>query len=71
MSDLVSFGGSEYDAMDDSVSLAASYAEELSGSCFDPAPLLSAEPNAASTGMDAKLFRVLSKAVQEQGLDWS
>ncbi|XP_016113692.1 mitogen-activated protein kinase kinase kinase kinase 4-like [Sinocyclocheilus grahami] len=58
-------------AMDDSVSLAASDAEELSGSSFDPAPLPSVEPSAASTGMDAELFHVLSKAVQELGLDWS
>ncbi|KTG01394.1 hypothetical protein cypCar_00011859 [Cyprinus carpio] len=35
---------SECDAMDDSVSLAASDAEELSGSSFDPTPLQSAEP---------------------------
>ncbi len=70
-SDLVSFGGSECDVMDDSMSLAASDAEEMSGSSHDPAPLPSEEPSATSTGMDAELFHVLSKAVEELGLEWS
>ncbi|KAK2888885.1 hypothetical protein Q8A67_014260 [Cirrhinus molitorella] len=34
-------------------------------------PLPSAEPSTASTGMDAKFFHVLSKAVEEMGLEWS
>ncbi len=38
-SDMVSFGGSKNEGMDDSVSLAASDAEELLGSLYDPAPL--------------------------------
>ncbi|KAK2892697.1 hypothetical protein Q8A67_012685 [Cirrhinus molitorella] len=36
--DLVSFGGSDDEALDDSMSLAASDAEEMSGSSHDPAP---------------------------------
>ncbi len=70
-SDLVSFGGSNYGNMDDSLSLAASDAEKLSGSSHDPAHLQSAQPSASSSGMDADLFRVLSNAVEELGLDWS
>ncbi len=38
-SDMVLFGGSENEGLDDSVSLAASDAEELLGSLYDPAPL--------------------------------
>lgn len=55
VSNLVSFGGSDCDAMDDSMSLEASDAEELSGSYVDPAPLPSAQPSTASTGMDAEI----------------
>ncbi|KAL0186275.1 hypothetical protein M9458_017945, partial [Cirrhinus mrigala] len=54
--DLVSFGGSEDDMLD-SMSLAASDAEEL-----DPR---------TKTGMDAELFCVLTRAVDELGLEWS
>ncbi len=54
--DLVSFGGSDDGEMDDSLSLAASDAEELSGSYHDPAPLYSAQPSASSTGMDADII---------------
>ncbi|KAL0151921.1 hypothetical protein M9458_052773 [Cirrhinus mrigala] len=70
--DMVSFGGSEDDMLD-SMSLAASDAEELSGSIYDPAPLPSAnisDPR-SKTGMDAELFRVLTRAVDELGLEWS
>ncbi len=70
-SDLVSFGGSDYELADDSMSLAASDAEELSGSITDPAPSRLPAPSAAKDGMDAELFRVLSKAVKELGLEWS
>ncbi len=56
--------------MDDSLSLAASEAEELSGSYHDRAPVYSAQPSASSPGMDADLFRILSNAVEE-GLEWS
>ncbi|KAL0172543.1 hypothetical protein M9458_032854, partial [Cirrhinus mrigala] len=60
-------------AASDSMSLAASDAEELSGSIYDPAPLPSAnisDPR-SKTGMDAELFRVLTRAVDELGLEWS
>ncbi|KAL0196631.1 hypothetical protein M9458_005171, partial [Cirrhinus mrigala] len=50
-SDLVSFGGSECNAMDDSISLVASDVEEL----------------ATSPGMDAELFRILSKEEPTHG----
>ncbi len=70
-SDLVSFGGSDDELADDSMSLAASDAEELSGSITDPAPSRLPAPSAAKAGMDAELFRVLSKAVKELGLEWS
>ncbi len=51
----------------DSMSLVASDAEELSGSVTDPAPSGLPAPSAAKAGMDAELFRVLSKAVEELG----
>ncbi len=70
MSDLVSFGGSDDELADDSMSLVASDAEELSGSVTDPAPSGLPTPSAAKPGMDAELFRVLSKAVEELGLEW-
>ncbi len=71
VSDLVSFGGSDDELADDSMSLVASDAEELSGSVTDPAPSVLPAPSAAKAGMDAELFRVLSKAVKELGLEWS
>ncbi len=37
----------------------------------DPAPSGLPAPSAAKAGMDAELFRVLSKAVEELGLEWS
>ncbi len=46
------------------MSLAASNAEELSGSVTDPAPSRLPAPSTAKTGMDAELFRVLLKAVE-------
>ncbi len=49
----------------------SSDAEELSGSVTDPAPSGLPAPSAAKAGMDAELFRVLSKAVEELGLEWS
>ncbi|KAI2646366.1 Titin [Labeo rohita] len=66
------FGGSEDDMLD-SMSLAASDAEELSGSVDDPAPLSSADTSGPRTGagMDAELVRVLTRAVDELGLEWS
>ncbi len=56
---------------DDSMSLVASDAEELSGSVTDPAPSGLPAPSAAKAGMDAEIFRVLSKVVEELGLEWS
>ncbi len=70
-SDLVSFGGSNDGEMDDSLSLAASDAEELSGPYHDHTPLHSAQPSASSPGMDADLFHVLSNTVEELDLEWS
>ncbi len=71
VSDLVSFGGSDDELADDSMSLVASDAEELSGSVTDPTPSGLPTPSATKAGMDAELFRVLSKAVEELGLEWS
>ncbi len=70
-SDLVLFGGSDEEQNDDSMSLAASDAEELSGSVADPALLPSSTPSAAKAGLDAELLRILSKSVEELGLEWS
>ncbi len=67
--DLVSFGGSDDGEMDDSLSLAASDAEKLPGSYHDPASLHSAQPSTSSPVMDGDLFRVLSNAVEELGLE--
>ncbi len=44
---------------------------EISPVLFDPAPSGLPAPSAAKAGMDAELFRVLSKAVEELGLEWS
>ncbi|KAL0204019.1 hypothetical protein M9458_002037, partial [Cirrhinus mrigala] len=70
--DMISFGESEDDMLD-SMSLAASDTEELSGSVNDPAPLSSADTSGprTGTGMDAELFRVRTRAVDELGLEWS
>ncbi len=68
-SDLVSFGGSDDELADDSMSLAASDAEELSSSVTDPAPSRLPTPSAAKAGMDAELFRVLSKGMI-MGIIW-
>ncbi len=53
VSDLVSFGGSDDELADESMSLVASDAEELSGSVTDPAPSGLPTPSAAKAGMDA------------------
>ncbi len=66
VSDLVSFGGSDDELADDSMSLVASDAEELSGSVTDPAPSGLPVPSAAKAGMDAELFRVLPSAPAQQ-----
>ncbi len=59
-SDLVSFGGSDEELNDDSMSLAALDAEELLDLAADPALLPLSAPSAANAGMDAKLLRILS-----------
>ncbi len=53
-SDMVSFGGSEDEILDDSVSLAASDGEELSGSIDDPALPQSGESSEPKPGTDAE-----------------
>ncbi|ROL54791.1 hypothetical protein DPX16_23237 [Anabarilius grahami] len=71
-SDLVAFGASDEEPFDDSMSLAASNeAEGWTGESEDPVPLPSLEPIDHSTGMDAELFRVLSRAVEELDLEWA
>ncbi|ROL47140.1 hypothetical protein DPX16_18938 [Anabarilius grahami] len=70
-SDFVSFGGSDDELPDDSVSLAASEPEHWVGESDDPAPLPLLEPIDHSAGMDAELFRVLSKGVEELDLEWA
>lgn len=65
VSDLVSFRGSEDDPLDDSMSLVASDMEDWAGLKNDPTPL----PIKARAGMDATLLHVLSKAVEELGLE--
>ncbi|ROL48618.1 hypothetical protein DPX16_0311 [Anabarilius grahami] len=70
-SDFVSFGGSDDELPDDSVSLAASEPEHWVGESDDPTPLPLLEPIDHSAGMDGKLFRVLSKAVEELDLEWA
>ncbi|KAK2870971.1 hypothetical protein Q8A67_023498 [Cirrhinus molitorella] len=36
-----------------------------------PTPMSSTESSAAGSGMDTDLFRILTKAVEELGLEWS
>lgn len=66
---MISFGGSECDPTDESMLLDASDAEELSGLYINHTRLPSAQPSTSSPGLDAKLFRILSKAVEELGLE--
>ncbi len=70
-SDMVSFGGSEDEILDDSMSLSAFDGEELSSSIYGPALPQSGKSSKPKPGTDAKLFRVLSRAVDELGLEWS
>ncbi len=67
-SDMISFGGSD-DEMDDSLSLAASDREELSGSVTDPALLPPSSSRSARPRTDEELVRVMTKAVNELGLE--
>ncbi|ROL46421.1 hypothetical protein DPX16_0821 [Anabarilius grahami] len=70
-SNLVSFGGSDEEQPDDSVSLAASEPEHWLGESDDPNPLPPLEPIDHGSGMGAELFRILSKAVEKLDLDWA
>ncbi len=62
---MVSLSAVKDELLDDSMSLIASDSEDMSGSIADPAPSLSAEPSDYKPGMDAKIFCILSKAVEE------
>ncbi len=68
-SDMISFGGSD-DEMDDSLSLAATDGEELSGSVIDPALLPPSSSRSARPRTDEELVRVMKRAVNELGLEW-
>lgn len=68
---LVSFGGSEEDLHDDSLSLMASEGEDWSGLVIDPAPPSQSSKSDARASTDAEVLHVLPRAVEELGLDWS
>ncbi len=70
-SDIISFVGSDNELDIDSLSLAASDAEELSGSVAEPALLPASASCSARLKADNELIRVMSKAVNELGLEWS
>ncbi len=72
-SDIVSFGVSDDEILNDTVSLSASDADSdvLSGSIDNPALPRSGESSEPKPGTDANLFHVLSKAVDKLGLEWS
>lgn len=53
------------------MSLAASEMEEWAGNSEDPTHLPSLEPTDARAGMNADLFCVLSKAIEEVDLEWA
>ncbi len=67
---MTSFGVSDNE-LDGSLSLAASDAEELSGSVADPVLLPSSASRTARLKADDELIRVMSKALYELGLEWS
>ncbi len=66
----ISFGVSDNE-LDDILSLAASDAEELLGSVTDPALLPSSASRNARLRADEELIRIMTKAVNELGLEWS
>ncbi|ROL43617.1 Very-long-chain 3-oxoacyl-CoA reductase-B [Anabarilius grahami] len=66
---MVSFGGSEDEPLDDSMSLTASETEEWGGDSEDHVPRRLWSPS--RSGMDAELFRVLSRAIEELDLEWA
>ncbi len=67
-SDMISFGVSD-NKLDDSLSLAASDAEELSGSMTDPALLPSSASRNARLRADEELICIMTKAVNELELE--
>ncbi len=69
-SNMISFGMSD-NKLDDSLSLAASDTEELSGSVADPALLPSSASRNARLRADEELIRIMTKAVNELELEWS
>ncbi len=69
-SNMISFSVSDNE-LDDSLSLAASDAKELSGSVTDPALLPSSASRNARLRADEELIRVMTKAVNKLGLEWS
>ncbi len=71
VSDLVSFGGSDDELADDSMSLVASDAEELSGSVTDPAPSGLTAPSAGQSRDGCRTFPCPLKSGCRAGLEWS
>ncbi len=69
-SDMISFGGSDGE-MDDSLSLATLNAEELSCSVTDPNLLPLSSSHNARLRTDEELVHVMTKSVNELGLEWS
>ncbi len=67
---MILFGVSDNE-LDDSLSLAASDAEVLSGSRTDPALLPSSASRNAKLRADEELIRIMTKAVNKLGLEWS
>ncbi len=70
LSNMISFSVSD-NKLDDSLSLAASNAKELSGSVTDPALLPSSASRNARLRADEELIRVMTKAVNKLRLEWS
>ncbi len=67
---MISFGGSDGE-MDDSLSLEASDAEELSGSVTDLALLPPSSSRNARLRTDEELMRIMTKAINELWFKWS
>ncbi len=70
VSNMIPFGASD-GKIDDSVFLAASDAEELSGSGTDHTLLLSSSSRNTRLRVDKELIHIMTKAVNELGLEWS
>ncbi len=69
-SNMISFGVSDNE-LDDSLSLAASDTEELLGSVTDPTLLPTSSSHNARLRANEELILVMTKAVNEHGLEWS